>query len=362
MNHMLAFRSPLMYAGALTFRNNRVGTYEALIDKLANKEAGPVETLPAIFSAWAKRDRERKEPRYLVYEYVQRKLANGETLANALRPFIGDDEFLVLMSGEVRGDLPQALALVIRNLDATSKMRESVAGAMAEPVLGLLSMLLLAVGVGLYMWPDFLRSIPWRFWPGWTHACIVVQMWLGKHWIWLTLLLLLAFWYMWSLRRWTGRWRMLFDRMPPWSIYRGQQASSLLGVLSALIASGRTVRESLVLIQGMSSPYMRWRIRQMISRYDAAGADGMAAVRTGFFSLAIMDRLEDAATNRSFDQTLRHVGDNALRLIVKVVKRQADVANIAFLLFVGALFVYTAAVLVLGVQDATDAMVKSVGG
>lgn len=362
MNHMLAFRSPLMYAGALTFRANRVDTYEALIDKLENKEAGPVETLPAIFAAWAKRDRERQETRFMVYEYVQRKLANGETLAKALRPFIGDDEYLILTSGELRGDLPQALKLVIRNLQATADMKASVAGAVAQPALGLVSLLLLSVVVGLFMWPDFLRSIPWKFWPGWTHACIVVQMWLGKHWIWLTLLVLLAFWYLWSLRRWTGRGRMMFDRIPPWSIYRGQQASSLLGVLSALIASGRTVRESLVLIQGLSSPYMRWRIHQMIARYDAAGADGMAAVRTGFFSLPIMDRLEDAATNRSFDQTLRHVGDNALRLIVRVVKRQADVANTVFLLFVGALFLYTAGVLILGVQDATDAMVRSVGG
>ena len=241
-------------------------------------------------------------------------------------------------------------------------MRASVLAALAQPAIGLLSLLALSVAFGLALWPDILRGMPLKYWPGWTHLCINVQLWLGQKWMWLTALGLFVGAYYYSLPRWVGRWRTVADLVPPWSIYRGQQASTLLSVLAALVESGRTVREAMVLIRDTSPPYMAWQLNRIVRKLDASGEEGIKSLRTGFFSQQIMDRVEDAASNRTFGATLRYVGQNSLRLIVSAVQKQANYSSGFFMLVVGIAFLYTTAVIVIGMQDATDNLTRSVGG
>lgn len=353
--------TPMMWIGAKSLSNTRLDLYEALIDKLNNTSASSVERLDEIFGQWAKRDRDRKDSRATAMNYVHRQLERGRALSEALKPFIPVDEALILQSGEIRGNLPQALQLVVRNMQAGDKMRSSVGAAMAQPALGVLSLLGLSVGFGLMMWPDILRGVPLKHWPAWTHLCIDTQLWLGHHWPWLFTLAGFVVAYYMSLTRWTGKYRTWADLIPPYSIYRGQLASSFLGVLAALVESGKTVRESLELMQDNSSPYMRWRIAQIIRKLDISGEEGIKALRTGFFSQQIMDRIEDASSNRTFGATLRYIGENALRLIVRAVEKQADVANVIFLMIVGAAFLYTTSVVVIGMQEATESLTRSMG-
>lgn len=350
-----------LWFAAVSFRNTRLELYESLIDKLDNSGAANVEKLDQIFGQWAARDRERRDSRAPALHYIHRKLEAGRSLHEALKPFVPVDEAMILQSGEVRGDLRQALQLVVRNIQAGGSMRSSVAAAMAQPAIGVMSLLALSVGFGLMMWPDILRGVPIKHWPTWTHLCIDVQLWLGKHWLWLSTLGGWVVLYYATLNRWIGRSRTWADRFPPWSIYRGQQASSFLSVLAALVESGRTVRESLVMMQQSSTPYMAWQIARIIRKLDAAGEEGIKALRTGFFSRQIMDRVEDAATNRSFGATLRYVGSNSLRLIVTAVKKQADTSSLIFMAIVGAAFLYTTAVVVIGMQEATESLTRNLG-
>lgn len=360
---MMMLTNPLLWLGALTFSNNRLDTYETLIESLSDSGRSSPVTLQAIFLKWAERDKFRGESRHLVFTHLARSLeGGGKSFAQALRPFVPNDEFLILSSGEIRGDMVTSLKLVVRNLLATREMNAAVGAAMAQPLLGVGSILGMSYAFGHYMWPTFVRAIPLKFWPGWTVPCLDAQIWFASNWWVLMFAFAVAALYQVSLSRWTGRTRDWFDRVPPWSIYKGRQASSLLGVLSALVSSGRTVRESLVLVRNLSTPYMAWRLNQIIRRYDASGKDAMSALRTGFFSQPVMDRIEDAVEQRSFDETLKHVGNNALKVITRAVQAQANTANGIFLTVVTVVFLYITAVSVFGVQDAIDAYIKTIGG
>lgn len=353
--------NPVLWLAAISLRLTREDLYRSLIDKLDTSAGASIERLDEIFEQWARRDRERNDSRAPVMGYIHRQLENGQSLASAMRPFIPVDESLIIESGEIRGRLAEALELAVRNLEASSKMRSSVASAMAQPVLGLSSLLILSVVLGVFMWPDILRGVPLHFWPDWTHPAIKSQLWLGERWPWLVALSIPVGLYLFSLDRWTGKLRTWVDRLPPWSIHRSQLAATFLGVLAALVESGNTVRESLVLMRERSSPYMAWRITQVIRRLDSGGNEGVKALRTGFFSRQIMDRVEDASTNRSFGLTLRHVGTRATHMIIKAVEIQANGANLVFILIVGAIFLYTTGVIVFGMQEATEALTKSFG-
>lgn len=360
---MNVLTNPIMWLASWSFRRQRLDMYETLVEALNEKSSNAKVTLRARFQRWEERDRKRNDLRAHVYAHIERKLGQGgANLGDAIKPFIPPDEHLILATADRSGDLLQAVQLVIRNIVATNTMNSAVRGAMAQPMLGVVSMLLMSIWYGISMWPEFIRAIPRKFWPAWTLPCIDAQVWLANHWWALAGLAVVAVAYYATLDTWTGRVRTWFDRIPPWSIYRGRQASNLLCVLSALVACGMTVREALVLVQGYSTPYMRWHLARIIHRYDASGQDSLASLRTGLFSREILDRIEDAAANRTFDATLRHVGEVALNVIVRLVNLQANAANVSFLLVIGIGFVYLATVSVVGVQDATDAYMKSIGG
>ncbi len=357
------FSNPALWLGALSFRANRLESYEALEESLLDRARAAPVTLRKTFERWAERDLARGDLRGQVFAQIERRLSKGgNTFATAIRPFVPDDEFLILSSGDLQGDVKNALGLVIRNIKAKASMNETLRSAMLQPAMGLVALLGLSFFSGIYLWPEFLRAIPRKFWPGWTLPCVDVQLWLVKHWYVMLAGLVLVGLYYFTLSRWTGKSRDFFDRFPPWSIYKARQASSLLGVLAALVGSGRTVRQSFVLVQDLGSPYMAWHLRRMLRRYDASGEDAMSSMRTGFFSKLVVDRVEDAAGGRTFEKTLSYVGENSMKVILRIVSAQAQTASMAFMLVIGVLFVYINIVSVFGIQEAADAYIARVGG
>lgn len=360
----LAFwRSPSLALGAFTFTNNRLATFESLLESLENRVSASTVTLQQLFEKWAARDKKRMESRHLVFTAIASRLARGgSTFAKALRPFVSNDEFLIIASGETNGDLAKALRLVVRNIQATDSMADSIASALAQPAIGVASVLMMSFGFGKGLWPDFLRGIPERFWPAWTMPCIQSQMWFATYWYSLFALFALVGLYYLSRDRWTGKSRDWADKLPPWSIYKGRQAANLLGVMSALIQSGRTVREAFVLVQDMSAPYMQWHMARIIMRYDVSGEDSLSSLKTGLFNALILDRIEDAAAGRDFGGTLSYVGDNALKVILRIVNRQAQASGLVLSALVGIAFFYIVSVSVFGIQDASETFIKTLSG
>lgn len=363
MNHLTVIRnSPAMWIGAMTFRSNRLDIYEQLLAKLDGVGRAAVQSVPEIFGEWALREKKRGDLLAIVYDFIRRKTSNGISLAESLRPFIDNDEYLILAGGEVRGDLVNSIRALLANVEARQNMFEAVVAAMWMPVLGLLSLVALSVGFGMFLWPEFTRAIPDQYWPAWTKPCINVQLWMGKNWMWMSIIFVLFWLYMATLDRWTGRSREFFDRLPPWSIHKGRLAANVLGAMAALVGAGLSVREAFVMIRDRASPYMRWHLNRIIRRYDSPGTEGVAALRTGLFSRRMMDRVEDAASGRSFDETLKDVGTRSLKLVVRTLKAQAVASSAVMFISVGVLFIYVTAVVVLGIQDATDLFTKSLSG
>lgn len=347
----------------MAFQSSRLDIYESLHEAVSDQVGQTPVPLVDRFKAWAERDLKRKDLRGQVFAHVQRRLQlGGTTLGAALRPFVPQDEFLILASSDRHANLRYCLELVIRNIMATRNMAAAVRVALLQPTVAFIAILVLSWTFGVFLWPEFARTVPRTYWPHWALPCVDVQVWIARN-IWM-LLALPAVWlvYTVTLPRWTGHLRSWVDRFPPWSIYKARQAASFLGVLSALVASGHTVREALVLIRDLASPYMRWHLSRIIARYDRAGSDSISALRTGLLSQAIMDRVEDAAAGRQFDEVLRHVGETTMRLIIEQVKRQADRANWFFMALVGALFIYVSMVVTQGIQEATDAQVHAASG
>lgn len=355
--------NPMLALGVWTFQNNRRLTYESLLGFLADRDAGAKVRVQETFVTWAKRDRDRHETRHLVFSAMARRLSlGGASVAQAMRPFISTEEYLIISAGEVNGKLKKSLELIIRNLKASEGSLGTVLSALAQPALGAATLLILSYVFGKSFWPELMRAIPPKFWPSWALYCIDSQVWFAQHWYALLAVTGLIVGYYFSLDRWTGKTRDWIDRLPPWSIYKGKQAATFLGVMAALIESGRTVREAFVDVRSKSDPYMRWQISRILARYDTAGKDSMLCLRTGLFNSYILDQVEDASTGREFGPGLAEAGSKALHLVFRIVNTQAQAAGLTLTALVGFFFLYITAVTTIGIQDATEALIKGVGG
>lgn len=361
-NPLSFWYNPALALGVMTFQNNRLDTYESLIDILDNRDTSTAR-VQKIFETWAERDKARMETRHLVFSAIASRLARGGlSFAECIKPFVSNEEFLIINSAKANGNLVVALRLLVRNINANASMKDEAFKALQLPATGILMLIALSVGFGRAMWPDFMRILPPKYWPTWSMPAINFQLWLGEHWYAISFAALIVFAYYWTRDRWTGKSRDWADKLPPWSIYKGKQASSFLGVMSALIQAGKTVREGMKDIENLADPYLKWQVARMVARYDIAGDKPMLALRTGLFTPMLVDRVEDSSASRDFARALSHVGDAALELVLRVVNRQAKAAAGLLMFFVGAGFIYFYAVVIIGIQEANESYIRVLGG
>jgi type II secretory pathway component PulF len=340
------------------FLNVRADIYENLAAQLSNAGSRRVETLPEIFGAWAKRDAARGLGVATIYQAIEQRLRKGQTFSQALKGFVPTDEAMVLDAGEASGRLPEAFNAALTSQGAKEEMRGAMAGAMAQPIFNFLGLIVSSVALGKMLWPDLMATFAEKYWPTWCMPMIHFDLWVASNWFVLPLgLVLLPIYYV-TLPTWTGRSRQFFDHIPPWSLYRDRNASSLLVVFAGLIKAGLTVDEAIKRISKTSTPYMKWHLSLMAKRMKVHGNDPIKTFQTGLFSQAILDRLGDSLRTRSPDEALSMMGEKSLKAILKLVKRSAAVANSMCMLVIGLLFAYSIAVQVIGAQDASSKYVN----
>lgn len=340
------------------FLKVRADIYENLAAQLTSAGSRRVETLPEVFAAWAKRDTARGLSVATVYHAIEQRLRKGRTFSQAIKGFVPEDEAMLIDAGEASGRLAEAFLAALRSQSAKEEMRGAMAGAMAQPIFNFLGLIVSSVALGKMLWPDLMATFAEKYWPAWCLPMIHFDLWIANNWFVLSLVVLLLPLYYMTLPAWTGRSRQFFDRIPPWSLYRDRNASSLLVIFAGLIRAGMTVDEAIKRISKTATPYMKWHLAQMSRRMKVHGNDPIKTFQTGLFSQPILDRLGDSLRTRSPDEALSMMGEKSLAAILKIVKQSAAVANSVCMLVIGLLFAYSIAVQVIGAQDASSKFVN----
>ncbi len=334
------------------FSDERGDIYEMLEGNLTQSGSGRKSTMREIFDAWASREAARKNSIALVHRSIVKRLDTGYTFAKAISPFIPKEEALIIEAGESSNRLAEALKSVRQQKNATSEIGSIAKAAVAEPAMSALSIFGTSLFCGSMLWPELLAVVEEKHWPSWALPLVHFDLYVTKYWQLSFCLLLLAWLYLWSMPRWTGYVRKMFDLVPPWSIYRDRQSAAFIGVLGGLLASGMEMDSALARIERGASPWMAWHIRLIRRRYAVAGANPMKAFNTGLFSTKIIDLIEDAARNQAFDTTLIYMSAEALPIIVKRVKAMALATGMVLTLITGVVFMYQVAVQQSGVNSA----------
>lgn len=258
---------------------------------------------------------------------------NGGNLADTLQSTLPDDEVAIIrVSQDAGGDaLLYALDDVARMAKLTDKVRnESIGTLMAGLVAIILATAMLtafpvfSVNAISHAY-DFL---PLEFWGKNGRSLTAYSKWIESYVIYVGLVLMMmtvgVYWSIGNLIAPVRNW--LDDHIVLYRVIRDLKGALFLSTMSTLTRKRgggmATLKQSLeTFSESARTPWLKWRIDQIIDGSDATGAIGVQAFNTGFISREMFFFLEDMQKAKGFaegfQETGKYVEGNILTGIIK---------------------------------------------
>jgi toxin co-regulated pilus biosynthesis protein E len=278
----------------------------------------------------------RKSGRF-VTEAILTALRDGRRLSDALRAgrWAPTQEIVLIEAGERAGDLAQGLGQAIFVTTALGQLRSSIVKGLAYPVFLLAALVGLFVFFGLKTVPEMVKVIPLDRWPEDCRSFHALTTGLVEYGPYggagLAGLLALA---VWSLPRWTGRWRDRFDRAPPWSLYRTLHGSAVLIALGGLLTTGTPFAEALRVVKASASRWLAVHLDTIHLRIRTGMAAGEAMDMHLFRFAEVGDDLADYGRLSNFERAVVLLGRRTIERVLSQVAAATALANTGLILVI----------------------------
>ena len=197
-------------------------------------------------------------------------MRDGSTLATALAVWIPQDEASIISSGELSGNLPRSLDLVIEAKRRIARVNSALKTSMVSPAIYVVAVYGMLWGIGRYVTPGLEQALPKEKAQGLVSGLYAAGDFANSWWALLPpLVLALAIaWVVRSLPRWTGRGRVSAESVFPYSFYRDIQGYTWLMSFSALLRAGMADVEILKRQTTQSTPWLKERLHALWWRMD----------------------------------------------------------------------------------------------
>ena len=254
-----------LYRKIASLMRNRFSLMDALDmlhDSASNGGKNPGEPLAIAIASWG------------------RALNNGKTFSEALKGWAPDRERLMLSVGDV-SDLESALLNLIKVSEGSTKMIRPIVGAITYPAFLLMMAVLIIYAIGVYMVPPMIDAAPNVRWRGLAKDLVDLSGWIKDNWIiaFSALPIIMAVIYF-TISIWTGPIRVIFDSIPPWSLYRVFVGISWLLSLAALVNGGTPISTALRALRRDASRYLKERIDKTLVFINNGDNLGQALAKT----------------------------------------------------------------------------------
>ncbi|MBQ9236030.1 MAG: type II secretion system F family protein [Alphaproteobacteria bacterium] len=333
-----------LYRKIASLMRNRFSLMDALDmlhDSASNGGKNPGEPLAIAIAAWG------------------RALNNGKTFSEALKGWAPDRERLMLSVGDV-SDLESALLNLIKVSEGSTKMIRPIVGAITYPAFLLMMAVLIIYAIGVYMVPPMIDAAPNVKWRGMAKDLVDLSGWIKDNWIiaFSTLPVVMAVIYF-TISIWTGRIRVFFDAIPPWSLYRIFVGISWLLSLSALVSGGTPISTAMRALRRDASRYLKERIDKTLVYINNGENLGQALDKTrlNFPDVEVINDLKIYSELDNFEEALNNMANEWLEESVIVIEQKASVLNMVALLAIGAVIAWA----VMGTFEMQDQITSSMG-
>lgn len=337
----------------------RMKIYKKLASLLRNRFS-LMDALDRIHVIVTDNGKKPNEPMAIAIACWARNMQNGDSFSNALKGWAPARERLMLSVGDV-SDLENAMDNLIKVTEGTSRMLKPLVGALAYPAFLAMMAVAILAAIGLYMVPPMIDAAPDIRWQGIARDLVVVSFFISDYWmVAFSILPILFTLIFFSLPYFKGKARVVFDRFPPWSMYRTFVGVGWLLALSALIKAGTPVSIAMRSLRGEANPYLKERIDRalvFISNGDNLG-DALYKTEMEFPEKEIIGDLQIYSELDRFEETLSAIANEWLEESVDNITQQASLLNMCAILMIGGVVAWS----VLGTFAMQEQITKGMGG
>ncbi|MCL1785919.1 MAG: type II secretion system F family protein [Alphaproteobacteria bacterium] len=322
-----------------TFRTSqakRMDVYRKLSSMLRN-DFTLMDALDRIWQVESKNGQKKDEPFAIALAAIQSNLERGLSFPDSVRGWAPASEALMLSVGDV-SKLSIALDNVVRVGEGAARINSAMRDAVTYPLFLLALTFVIIIAVGIYLVPPLLDAaggdIVWR---GAAAQLIWVSEFSNRFWplvVGGAIVLFLAIWR--SLGTWSGSMRYMFDRLPPWSMYKISISVGWMTTLAAMVASGSSIPVAIKALADNSNKYLR-DILEKTNRFITNGDNlGRALSNTGagFPNDEIIGDLAIYADMTGFDQNLSKIANDYLDDSVRRMEKVSSFMNSAGIILV----------------------------
>ena len=283
------------------------------------------------------------EPFAIVMRQWQKNLERGMSFSEATRGWVPPEETLLVTSGNL-SNLVVALENVGRVVDGTQRIKRAMTTAIGYPMFLLALTFGIIIMVGLYLVPPLAEIAGNNIvWHGTAKSLIWLSDFSIKYWYFFLVIFASIVAIIWvSLPNWSGRMRVLFDKLPPWNVYKIQVSVGWLMSLAAMVSAGITIPDAMRMLSDSANRYLR-RILDIALRYIANGDNlgvAMANTRKNFPDNEIIGDLTIYADMNGFDENLTQVANDYLDESVRKMEKVSNTLNSIGILLISAIIAW----------------------
>ena len=255
------------------------------------------ESVLELYARQLRRRRKRSVPNILD-SIRERMNTKGLSFAEAIRPYVPDDEYMMIVSGDKANNIPAALDLVCDVKSRIRKIMQAMRSALYQPAsyLGVLFVSLYVIAnwvvPSLVTTSSIMKSDDTSL-----HILVLASGMATGKMVFVSggvmLVLVVLLWF--SLTRLTGPLRLLLEHLPPWSTYRNVQGYVWLAGFIALVRAGMPDTEALQHQANSATPWLRERLEAILANLGPRGRslpEAMSVTGYNFPSPEMIDDIE----------------------------------------------------------------------
>ena len=278
----------------------------------------------------SKNGKKPDEPVAIAMREIQKNMERGMSFSEATRGWIPADETLLMMSGNM-SSLVTSLENVVRVVNGISRIKRAMVSALAYPLFLFALTIGIIVMVGVYLVPPLTEAAGSNVeWKG-TAASLVWASEFSNEYLpafgIVCAVLIVLIWL--SLSLWTGKLRTVFDKYPPWNIYKLQLSVSWMMSLSAMVTADVSVPDAMRILANNSNRYLSSILEDALNYISNGENLGAALASTGkeFPNDEIIGDLMIYSDMNDFDKNINRIANQYMEDSVRKMESLSGAMN-----------------------------------